>query len=211
MNSSLVIVALTLASQVGGTDYRNPGAASGQPGATSTTSGSLPSSITPLGNPAAPPANGGNRNTTSSPSSSPYSPSRPSVFNNQPTSPAMNPNRGQANGGQPQPPPGYSPNSFLTNDSASSTQPPSKSAAMMQAMLARPANSQLPGDSVRLIDVVSAGRTRNEQTQRIEAYWDLCSSVADYYLSLREIDELRGLSSAPSGQSAALQEFNKEL
>jgi hypothetical protein len=211
MYSALIVVALMLASQVGGTDYRNLGGATGQPGATSTTSGSSPSSITPLSNPAAPPATGASRNTASSPSSSPYAPSRPSVFNSQPATPAMNPNRGPANVGQPQPPPGYSQNSFLNNDSASPAQPPSKSANMMQAMLAAPRNSQLPGDSVRLIEVVSTGRTRNEQTQRIEAYWDLCSSVADYYLSLREIDELRGLSSAPAGQSAALQEFDKEL
>jgi hypothetical protein len=62
-----------------------------------------------------------------------------------------------------------------------------------------------------LVDVISSGRTRNEQTQRIEAYWDLCSSVADYYLSVREQEELRGLTSAASRQSAALQEAEKKM
>ena len=82
---------------------------------------------------------------------------------------------------------------------------------MMQAMLTPPRDSQLRGEPVRLVDVVSSGRTRNEQTQRIEAYWDLCSSVADYYLSVREQEELRGLSSAASRQSAALQEAEKKM
>jgi hypothetical protein len=82
---------------------------------------------------------------------------------------------------------------------------------MMQAMLTPPRNSQLPGDSVRLVEVVSSGRTRNEQTQRIEAYWDLCSSVADYYLSVREQDELRNVSAAASRQSASLQEADKKM
>jgi hypothetical protein len=81
----------------------------------------------------------------------------------------------------------------------------------MQAMLARPPASQLSGDSVRLVDVITSGRTRNEQTQRIEAYWDLCSSVADYYLSVREQDELRSVTSAASRQSAALQEAEKKM
>jgi hypothetical protein len=81
----------------------------------------------------------------------------------------------------------------------------------MQAMLAVPHNSQLRGEPVRLIDVISTGAGRNEQTQRVEAYWDLCSSVADYYLSVREQEELQSLNSSPLGQSAALQEVGKEL
>jgi hypothetical protein len=123
----------------------------------------------------------------------------------------MNSNGAAPNLGQ-QPPSSYQPqNSFLGNNSASLQQPPSKSAVMMQAMLTPPRDSQLRGESVRLVDVISSGRTRNEQTQRIEAYWDLCSSVADYYLSVREQEELRGLTSAASRQSAALQEAEKKM
>jgi hypothetical protein len=62
---------------------------------------------------------------------------------------------------------------------------------MMRAMLAAQTGSQLRGQSVSLIEVIAGARTRAEQTQRVEAYWDLCSSVADYYLGLREQDELR--------------------
>src|SRR4029078_13045696 len=59
--------------------------------------------------------------------------------------------------------------------------------------------------------VIATGRTRNEQTQRIEAYWDLCSSVADYYLSVREQDELRNLSAAAGGQKGAFEEAEKKM
>jgi hypothetical protein len=81
----------------------------------------------------------------------------------------------------------------------------------MQAMLTRPAASQLSGDSVRLVDVIATGRTRNEQTQRIEAYWDLCSSVADYYLSVREQGELNGLMNAAGQPSEALQQARNKM
>jgi hypothetical protein len=62
---------------------------------------------------------------------------------------------------------------------------------MMRAILVPPAGSQLRGTPVSLMEVIAGARTRGEQTQRVEAYWDLCSSVADYYLGLREQDELR--------------------
>ena len=43
------------------------------------------------------------------------------------------------------------------------------------------------------MDVVAGAAAAAEQTQRVDAYWDMCSSVADYYLGLREQDELRKL------------------
>jgi hypothetical protein len=211
MFNTLFVLGVTLVGQVGGANERYPGGVTGPPPATNTTPSGAPT-LTPLTNPASPPANGATRNTTPAPSSGPYAPSRPSNFNSQPTTPAINPNSAPPNMGKPQPPPGYPrQNSFPANDSASGQQPPSKSALMMQAMLTPPRDSQLRGESVRLIDVVSSGPTRNEQTQRIEAYWDLCSSVADYYLSVREQEELRNLTSAASRQSAALQEAEKKM
>jgi hypothetical protein len=77
---------------------------------------------------------------------------------------------------------------------------------MMQAMLSPPPGNQLSGEPVRLIQVISTGGTRSEQTQRVEVYWDLCSSVADYYLGLREQDELRRLSSSGSQPGESWQE-----
>lgn len=81
---------------------------------------------------------------------------------------------------------------------------------MMQAMLTKPSNSQLSGEPVRLVDVVRSGQSRNEQTQRIEAYWDLCSSVADYYLSVREQGELLNLTGT-AGQSQAVQDAKNKM
>ncbi len=211
MFSSLIVVTLSLAGQVGGADQRYLGGTPGQPGATSPTPGGAPPAVTPLTNPNTPPTNDATRNTTSSQNTSPYIPTLPN-FSTQPTTPAINSNGARPNSVQPQPPPGYpAQNSFLNNSSASGQQPPSRSAVMMQAMLTPPRDSQLRGELVRLVDVVGSGRTRNEQTQRIEAYWDLCSSVADYFLSVREQEELRGLTSAASQQSAALQEAEKKM
>jgi hypothetical protein len=64
---------------------------------------------------------------------------------------------------------------------------------MIKMMLTAPPGTEISGDRVALVDVVASASSRMEQTQRIEAYWDLCSAVADYYLSLREQDELRQL------------------
>jgi hypothetical protein len=78
---------------------------------------------------------------------------------------------------------------------------------MMRAMLTPPRDSRLGGPPVTLESVVASAASRAEQTQRVEAYWDLCSSVADYYLGLREQEELRRLRSlvpslGPAGQQA---------
>ena len=58
-------------------------------------------------------------------------------------------------------------------------------------MLVAPASSQLRGQPVSLVEVIGGARSRSDQTQRVEAYWDLCSSVADYYLGLHEREELQ--------------------
>jgi hypothetical protein len=62
-----------------------------------------------------------------------------------------------------------------------------------------------------LADVVAGAASRAEQTQRVEAYWDLCSSVADYYLGLREQDELRRLIATVPRIGAMLQQAEKQL
>ena len=66
-----------------------------------------------------------------------------------------------------------------------------KPASMMRAILTRHPASQLQGQLTSLQDVVGSATNRADQAQRVDAYWDLCSSVADYYLSLRELDELK--------------------
>jgi len=66
-----------------------------------------------------------------------------------------------------------------------------KPSSMMRAMLVPPTGTLLAGQPVKLMDLVSSAGTRAEQAQRVEAYWDLCSSVADYYLGLRELGEMQ--------------------
>jgi hypothetical protein len=88
-----------------------------------------------------------------------------------------------------------------------------KPSAMMRAMLMPPAVTRLAGQPIALAVAVSGAPTREQQSERIEAYWDLCSSVADYYLSLREQDELRRLRSLlPSAApTATWQQAESEL
>lgn len=80
-----------------------------------------------------------------------------------------------------------------------------KPSSMMRAMLVPPTGTLLSGQPVKLVDIVSSARSRAEQTQRVEAYWDLCSSVTDYYLGLRELGELQrfGQSGGPMWQQVS--------
>jgi hypothetical protein len=62
-----------------------------------------------------------------------------------------------------------------------------------------------------LSEIVAGATARAEQTHRVEAYWDLCSSVADYYLGLREQEEMRRLRSLAPSLGQAGQQIEKEL
>lgn len=116
-------------------------------------------------------------------------------------------------------------NSRTSNDRFSSaTQSPSRLASqggssfgddraseVMEAMLTPPSDSQLTGTPITLSEVVAGAPTRDEQSHRVEAYWDLCGSVADYYLGLREAEELRRLQRTLPAVSSALREAAKDL
>ncbi|MGD9633018.1 MAG: hypothetical protein AB7G28_04385 [Pirellulales bacterium] len=82
---------------------------------------------------------------------------------------------------------------------------------MMASMLAPPSSARLAGRPVRLAEVVAGATTREAQSQRINAYWDLCSSVADYYLGVREQDELQRLRSTVGSVGPAWQQAEAEL
>jgi hypothetical protein len=64
-----------------------------------------------------------------------------------------------------------------------------KPAWLMGQMLAAPPASRLSGTRTSLAQVVNGAESRRAQSDRINAYWDLCSSAADYFLGLRELDE----------------------
>jgi hypothetical protein len=61
------------------------------------------------------------------------------------------------------------------------------------------------------MDVVAGAASRPEQSHRVEAYWDLCSSVADYFLGLGEQEDLRRLRSMLPRVGAAWQQAESEL
>lgn len=86
-----------------------------------------------------------------------------------------------------------------------------KPSAMMRAMLTPPRESRLAGERVALTDAVAGAASRADQTQRVEAYWDLCSSVADYYLGLREQEELRRLRTLVPRVGPTWQQAESEL
>jgi hypothetical protein len=78
-------------------------------------------------------------------------------------------------------------------------------------MLTPPAGAQLSGQQVTLTEVVAGGQSRAEQALRVEAYWDLCSSLADYYLGLREQQELRQLRTLVPPAGPVFQQAETEL
>jgi hypothetical protein len=82
---------------------------------------------------------------------------------------------------------------------------------MMKQMMSPPPGSQLTGNATTLLDVVTGARTRHEQAHRIEAYWDLCSSVADYYLGVREQEDLRNLQQSLPQSAAVLKQAQAEF
>jgi hypothetical protein len=203
-----LLIGFLLASQVGSANERYPISGGQQAGPTQQGEDSTSPGLVPVDSP---PASGGAASVeplgSGTGSSDPYS------GRNQPgtTQPRSNPLRN----GVSAPPPF---NSLQNQPSAPPAQPPAsqrakgpKPTAMMRAMLAAPRDSQLSGEPVQLIEVVSGATSRMEQTQRVEAYWDLCSSVADYYLGLREREELRGLRSSVSGGGAVWQQAESEM
>jgi hypothetical protein len=96
----------------------------------------------------------------------------------------------------------------IQNDAAKTALKPS---AMMRTMLTAPPGSRLTGRPVRLAEALSGASSRDELSQRIDAYWDLCSSVADYYLGVREQDELRQLRSSVTSIGPVWQQAESEL
>lgn len=86
-----------------------------------------------------------------------------------------------------------------------------KPSGMMRAMLSPPAGSRLQGRPMSLQEVISGAQNRSDQTLRVEAYWDLCSSIADYYLGLREAEELQRLRSQVQSVGATWAQAETEL
>lgn len=86
-----------------------------------------------------------------------------------------------------------------------------KPTSIMRQMLAPPPASQLTGSPVTLSEVIAGAPSRDDQSQRIEAYWDLCSSVADYYLGVLEQGEMQTLRSKIPGAGAVMQQAESKF
>lgn len=66
--------------------------------------------------------------------------------------------------------------------------------------------SELTGTPMSLASVVSSSMDREDQAERVEAYWMLSSAVADYYLGLAEVNEINALRQRASVNSTAINE-----
>ncbi len=223
MSTAALLIVLVLAGQVGSANERYPVAGNNSPGGSSapaanpaggssSESGLIPKiEPPPTGNPAR--------------TSAPLSNSGPvtSPFARQPVAPGTSSQQlGPLNNVTPPPPAtsetqspyrNLSSQPGATGASAPTTSPTTgiKPTAMMKQMLSQPPGSQLSGSPVSLMDVVTGARSRQEQAQRVEAYWDLCSSVADYYLGVREQAELAKLRSMMPRAGATIEQAESEF
>jgi hypothetical protein len=78
-----------------------------------------------------------------------------------------------------------------------------KPTKLMQELMKAPAGAPLAGTPITLGEAVRDSRSRQDQTQRAKAYWDLAAAVADYYLAVleaQELDAYRAGVSAPNKQ-----------
>jgi hypothetical protein len=110
--------------------------------------------------------------------------------------------------------PSYGANTGASNTgfgSGSATASTAYAESLMKDALTAPQGSRLTGTEVYLSDVVRAGSTRSEQSEVIGAYWDLCSAVADYYLSLHEQGEFERLASRSGQLTNPMREALKKL
>lgn len=202
MSTFAIIAGLILAAQVG-----NAGGADryGTPPVSPAPAVAPPSTVSPLGTTNTPPAAAAppsqypltvpNKNTTPNASTTPFN--RP---NQAPFSPGASvvvpPSARSSASGQPQSSYPWQQNSASTSPLVNDPNSTLKPTGMMRAMLTPPSDSRLPGEPVSLDEIVVGASSRADQTQRIEAYWDLCASITDYYLGMRELHELKRLRNA---------------
>jgi hypothetical protein len=221
MSAYAMVIVLALMSQLGAASdrFQPPPRAAAQPGSNAAAAGNNSGSGFST-NSAAPAAGGGAPRNFAAPSGNgadPYSGSAPQDRSgNSQTVPLIDSST-PTTSRQTQPPPSNYQGSAnpLSGSSASSSAGQQsgglKPAAMMRAMLTAPRDSQLPGNPVGLMEVLSSAVSRPDQTQRVEAYWDMCTSAADYYLALRERDELQRLRSFVPQAGATWEQEQKEM
>jgi hypothetical protein len=80
--------------------------------------------------------------------------------------------------------------------------PGPKPSDVIRSLLKAPASGQLAGQEISLSDAVRDARSRQDQTQRAKAYWDLSTTVGEYHLALVEQQELAILRAGLSAPGA---------
>ncbi len=131
------------------------------------------------------------------PSSSVDSPSQSELFDYAPQAPAdlSGPVESQTNGKSQAI---ESSESMKETAQPTTTNPPQTTAASDPATLVEDFNesvsgSQLSGTPVSLVEVITSASSRQEQTRRVEDYWNLSRAVLDYNLASKEKIELAAL------------------
>ncbi len=69
-------------------------------------------------------------------------------------------------------------------------------AKLLASFLEPPLGEQLKGTPLNLAQAVNHSLSRNEQTQRVIAYWELSQAIANYYLALDDRTKLAALEQA---------------
>jgi hypothetical protein len=103
------------------------------------------------------------------------------------------------------------PSQQVSDSAGAKPNPLAEPAALMRSILTAPRDSRLTGQAIGLEDVVAGASSRTEQTALVNAYWDLCSSVADYYLTLEQQAELRRLRSLVTNMGPPWQQAEADL
>jgi hypothetical protein len=215
MANGVLAIVFVLAGQLSQFNDRYSGAKDQSPPPANNAPASTPdSSVIPILE--SPPAETSSPSATGQPAGTvtdPYgSAAAPRGSGNTPSSPfeRAGPNRSVSS------PPNYGTLPARSNEAIAPTIPAAstpgpKPSVLMRAMLTPPAGSRLSGRPVTLAEVVAGGPSRSEQALCVEAYWDLCSSVADYYLGVREQQELQRLRTEIPQANATFQQAEKEL
>jgi hypothetical protein len=216
MTSYLWLFGILLLGQVNATNDRYGPVGQSQPPPTANSPGGLVEILeTPQGTEGGQgPAQPSSRSTVNPFGATGSSPGDASAAALQPDNSTL-PNSGTSSPQRTAPPPGYEfqaqPPPQQRGVTPPSQAPTLKPSSMMRAMLTPPPDSRLAGQPMTLVEVVAGATSRAEQTHRVEAYWDLCSSVADYYLGLREQEEMRRLRTLVPSLGPAGQQAEKEL
>lgn len=86
-----------------------------------------------------------------------------------------------------------------------------KPSELLQRLMTPPQSGRLVGTPLTLSEAVSGSRSREEQSRRVDAYWNLSLFITDYYLAVREVAEFEALRQNVSQPGALWDEARSAL